>query len=478
MKKRYVGGRNVMVAGIMLSQKRANKTTCASKRSGSFEIIDSIKGYLLGISEKRRHGFESLVEECHSDASAGAQHAPFGVDPVFLPTTSMYRDEFLLSDHYPRRSVIPDVKPGNGPFTAAPIELINNRTNVPYGFLPIQRFLPPQYVDKDKDFSIFFDVNFDSAQANNILDYIDQGFFFDRQTQAVILDGLYYNPDLLTFTYLKITVTIDPSGFYSLQRKIAPFSVDNYRTTTDLFRAFLEVIVNIMLVLDVIYELRQVYTDGRRYWWRWSNLFDWCHFIVQGSCWLFWVHLQLLYQRFDPRPRYYVYHDLEAEANFLALNASSDSGLLTEADGINVDDSSNTPTQYTNLAALNHMLLSAATISGELTSYRFLQMLSITMFLARLLQAMHFQPRLGLVTRTIVAAGTDILHWLLLFIIVWIYFVIAGHLSFGNTINEFSTIELSMLAVFKMTLGELALLEQFTLFIPTDEMLMAQLVRA
>ena len=475
MKKRYIGGRNVMVAGIMLSQKRLNMTDCSEVKGGAFEILESLQSHILGISRENRRNIANLVSECMSKPTSEIGHEPFGVDPVFLSTATMYDSSgsIRLSDFYPNTTLIPWTEPGSGA-PPAPVRLIGEDSGVPYGFIPIQYYVPPEYVDREKDFSIFFDVNLDNAQATNILNYIQQGFFFDRQTDAVILDGLYYNPDLLTFTYVKITITIDPSGFYRLERKVTPFSVDNYRTSTDLFRTLLEVVVSMMLLVNVFYEFRQMYRDGRRYWHHASNLFDWCHFGVQAAAFIIWIDLQKHYQRFQPRPRYYVYRNLEAPANYLALNKSADTNLLTENDGVRPD--MNEATENTNLAAVNHMLMSASTISDKLSGYHFAQMLSIVMFLVRLLSALHFQPRLGLVTRTIKAAGTDIMHWMLLFMMVWLAFVVAGHLSFGNTVYEFSTIELAMLSVMKMTLGELDMLEQFILFVPTDKMLAAQLV--
>eukprot|EP00947_MAST-08B_sp_MAST-8B-sp1_P001686 g1686.t1 len=482
MKRRYVGGRNVMVAGLMLSQKRLNVARCGSKRSGAFEILESLKNYALSLPQRNRRKFEELVQECRAsevaDATIRANHVPFGVDPMFLPTAAMFQarlSPLAVVDHYPNLTLTPPVPPGGSSTSPEQIRLVNN-VGIPFGFIPVSSLLPAAYIDEEKDFSIFFDVNLDKAGATKILDYIEQGFFFDRQTRAVILDGLYYNPDLLTFTYLKITITIDLSGFYRLERKVTPFRIDNFRSSWDLLRVLLVAVINSMLVVNVLFELRQMYKHGWRYWHHLSNLFDWCHFAVQASCWLLWINLQGMYQRFNPRSRYYVYRTLDPEANYLGLNVSDDASLLTKADGISAgDDAEIRPAQYTNLAAINHMLMSASTISSELSAYHFAQMASVVMFLIRLLQAMNFQPRLGLVTRTIADTATDIMHWMLLFAMVWAAFVVAGHLSFGSTVYEFSTIELAMLSVLKMTLGELDMLAQFVLFIPKDKMFVAQL---
>ena len=62
--------------------------------------------------------------------------------------------------------------------------------------------------------------------------------------------------------------------------------------------------------------------------------------------------------------------------------------------------------------------------------YRGSQLVSLTFFVLRGLKSMHFQPRLGLVTQTIMMALTNLIHFAILFVMVLLIYSIMGHLTF------------------------------------------------
>jgi hypothetical protein len=52
-------------------------------------------------------------------------------------------------------------------------------------------------------------------------------------------------------------------------------------------------------------------------------------------------------------------------------------------------------------------------------------------FVFRILKSLDFQPRMGLVTRTMAAAMGDLLHFCILFMFVYLGYAIVGHFLFG-----------------------------------------------
>ena len=71
-----------------------------------------------------------------------------------------------------------------------------------------------------------------------------------------------------------------------------------------------------------------------------------------------------------------------------------------------------------------------AEIQDGFTNYRGWQLVSLTFFVLRGLKSMHFQPRLGLVTQTIMMALTNLIHFVILFVMVLTIYSIMGHLTF------------------------------------------------
>uniref|UniRef100_A0A7S0QUI0 Polycystin cation channel PKD1/PKD2 domain-containing protein n=1 Tax=Pyramimonas obovata TaxID=1411642 RepID=A0A7S0QUI0_9CHLO len=70
--------------------------------------------------------------------------------------------------------------------------------------------------------------------------------------------------------------------------------------------------------------------------------------------------------------------------------------------------------------------------------------------------ARSFQPRVGVLTRTILKGLDDLLHFAFVLCLVFIIYAMVGLLIFGPTVQRFSTFLISSRTVFAMMLGEFA----------------------
>lgn len=66
-----------------------------------------------------------------------------------------------------------------------------------------------------------------------------------------------------------------------------------------------------------------------------------------------------------------------------------------------------------------------------------------------------FQPRLGVVTRSLWLAGPDLIHFFIVAAMVFIGYAMMGYLIFGNAIAKFSTFGNSVNTCFEMLLGNI-----------------------
>ena len=80
--------------------------------------------------------------------------------------------------------------------------------------------------------------------------------------------------------------------------------------------------------------------------------------------------------------------------------------------------------------------------------------------IVRLLKTLDFQKRMGIVTRTLFAALTDLGHFGVLFSIVFGAFALLAHVSFGNAVYGFSTYSQAVLTCFNMLLGHLDVIDE------------------
>jgi len=81
--------------------------------------------------------------------------------------------------------------------------------------------------------------------------------------------------------------------------------------------------------------------------------------------------------------------------------------------------------------------------------------INILLLIVRCLKRMEFQPRLGVVTRSLSLAGADLIHFALVAAMVFIGYAMMAHLIFGNSIFVFATFERSVNTCFEILLGNI-----------------------
>jgi hypothetical protein len=75
---------------------------------------------------------------------------------------------------------------------------------------------------------------------------------------------------------------------------------------------------------------------------------------------------------------------------------------------------------------------------GFRTSQNFVNGVALLMMILRLLKNLDFQPRLGLVTRTLQIAIVNLTHFLAVFGAVFFTYSVFGFVAFGGELEQFS----------------------------------------
>jgi len=88
------------------------------------------------------------------------------------------------------------------------------------------------------------------------------------------------------------------------------------------------------------------------------------------------------------------------------------------------------------------------------TTQNFVNGVCLLFMIMRLLKNLDFQPRLGLVTRTLQIAIVNLTHFMVVFFMVFGAYAIFGHVAFGGELEQFSTFKLSLNACFGILLGD------------------------
>merc|ERR1719399_1652083 len=72
----------------------------------------------------------------------------------------------------------------------------------------------------------------------------------------------------------------------------------------------------------------------------------------------------------------------------------------------------------------------------------------------RLFKTFNAQPRLGIVTRTLSSSANDMMHFLLVFLTIFISFIVSGTVLFGQDLDDFATWDRSLVTCFRCMMGD------------------------
>ncbi|CAI5483594.1 unnamed protein product [Closterium sp. Yama58-4] len=388
---RTVSQYNSVLVGLVIVQYRWNSDRCANSRF-------------------------HFQEACVGGESARA----FGVNPVFLPSSSLYN---------PNVAVTNTTAFTNQPF-ANPFEL--NAKGLPFAF---------QQLPGSGRFPIVFDVNLDNAGATRRLQYLVDGFFIDNYTRTIHVGLITRNANEHLFTATKATLTVQSGGSMEGVFQVQPVNVEYYNMndSTNVARLVVELLFVAAVAWSIVEEVKEMLwtwkVQRRSFWhyaskgWTWV---DWLSIALQITCIAIWISVAVMRaQGFSIQPHYDIYYTLDDNPRYWSLP--------------------NPPVGY-------QSAMSAVDTLGFITNlcavYFALQGINVFIIVLRLLKLMDFQPNMGVITRSLRVALPSLLHFFILFFVVFVAYATYGYLVFGMTLVQFSTLWLSLQTCFYMMVGQ------------------------
>lgn len=391
---RKVAG-NRLVSGVLIQAKQRKRVTC-----GRGELA-------FGKSE---FAFSDLVRMCPSEFEESTES--YGVDPVFLPTSSMYRADLDVNNYYN---------------TSDPSEM--SEKGYPYGF-------KYRNLQAEAGFFVFLDINFSQERCGAYLQYLEDGFFINSYTSEVKVMFIVYNGFHGVFAYVVTTFSFDEGGTVYMGVEVSTFKGAPYQTTTDVVRLVLEIMFGLLLIVNLVGELFELYGESVKYgsissYFNFWNLIDWANM----GCFLYLFYIwsmryTVMMGEYQPKIRYNVYNDLFSEANYV--------------NNINQHE----------MDHLLEMFHKTIVIVGDIKAYMEVNGICMLLVMLRLLKLLDFQPKLGLITKTIFKAASDLGHFMIIFVFVVGIYTVQAYYLFGNSIEDFSNPGAAFNTCFNMLMGD------------------------
>mmetsp|Transcript_40849 Transcript_40849/g.83567 ORF Transcript_40849/g.83567 Transcript_40849/m.83567 type:complete len:1272 (-) Transcript_40849:1118-4933(-) len=412
---RYVTPFNKLVGAIMVTQTRRTPSNCT-------EVINEFVQAF------------STADPCISDAKDGT---PYGLDPVFLPTSGEYdgklSPEDFFSDH--ERMQLTFKK------TTTEGETVTEKIpSNPLGFFPHQYDTVLREEKKSSliweegvdTFKQFFDERVTAERAQQMLNYMKDGRWIDGRTTDVEVEFVTFNADLNRFTFVGFEFRWQPGGSILWNYRLQTIAMDIYDVDWGTAQFVGEIFCMLMLGMNVLTELMDISICLRTYQIRQylsapGNWFDWAHFILMIASWVAWLQHWRRTDTFTMMPSYPVIHDLSNSARFFQTNAEAEVEFL-------------------------EFMKDVRTSADMVAEYSAFSSICIVLFVLRMLKALDFQPRMGVVTQTIAHSLVDVIHFLMLWSLVFIGYACVGTLLFGHQFRSFSTVQNACITIGSMIL--------------------------
>eukprot|EP00898_Chlorokybus_atmophyticus_P003624 jgi/Chlat1/4262/Chrsp279S04224 len=397
-----VGLTNRILAGILLHTTRYQRDNCSDSR------------------------FANLLPDARCRLRE-ADNNPYGADPVFVRSSKFYIEAAARDPHKYYRRVRCKFYPGD-----------INEHGVPYGFFP----MPAVKNFRPIGFPAVVAIDLNAEEAATFVDYLKDGFFIDQvQTKDLYMQFVTYNVVLQLFTSFRVHFGFNDGGSISINPYIVCVSVEHYNSTTKCIRAALELLLLLCIGAEVYFEGSDIYRTWvktgsllayyRSFW----NYVDAASIALLFTAVITWVAFLLQYAtRFDT-PVFY---------NIYAATGSDRFGphaLELNADG----------------QGLQNFVAMLAKVNMLASTWRFylaVNSINIVLMLLRTLKLCDFQPRMGLLTRTLVRAAVDLGHFFFLAFLVFLCYAMLALIAFGETIQDFSQLWLACVTLFQMLLGD------------------------
>ena len=363
---RFLGPNNVIVIGPLISQLRFRARECNIK-SSRFEGFLQEKEFSCRFTEFR---------DANGELTTEISTASYGIDATLSDQSSIYRESnwALLGD--------------------------DDAQALPHGFSYAQGSGRSKVRD-NFEFPVLFDVNFNLSKATQLMAYLDEGNYIDDQTAEVHLMILTFNPIAGLWGLTKLKWVALAGGNWGFEQSTAVIDLDRYYTNDDRVQAGIEVLFCVVLLWFMIKEFREM-NQARMsdagligYLSSFENLLDLTTYSLLMIAAVVWLNINFGRARsaIEPRMSIPVYEDFFAQKDLLRMKADEQEQL-------------------------EDYFFNFVTLQEDLTLYRTITMAALLVMVIQLVAKLNFHPRLGVISRTLLAAASDLVFFFILFIFI------------------------------------------------------------
>eukprot|EP00271_Cylindrocystis_brebissonii_P004620 TRINITY_DN163_c0_g1_i3.p1 TRINITY_DN163_c0_g1~~TRINITY_DN163_c0_g1_i3.p1 ORF type:complete len:1325 (-),score=113.59 TRINITY_DN163_c0_g1_i3:2581-6555(-) len=272
------------------------------------------------------------------------------------------------------------------------------------------------------------DISLNLQEATNLVQYIMDGYFYDGQTTSSNVELITYNVIEKYFTFTKVELTFQTGGKVAAACSVNTVKVGLYRQARDWIRFALEILFGAALLWTIFKEIVQFLKSEKLAYFQdiWSYMDVISDAIMAAGVGMWIYHVVGQANDFQAHVKYNIYRTLPGD--FFQL--------LTPADG-----------DYKSTSELGEALKVFKNVDDMISLnkiYFSLQGINCFLMVLRVLKFMNFQPRMGVITRTLAKAANSLFHFLILISVMFLGYALFGYIAFGQYLEQFRSIPVAL----------------------------------
>eukprot|EP00854_Cymbomonas_tetramitiformis_P015579 gene15579-18470_t len=270
-------------------------------------------------------------------------------------------------------------------------------------------------------FHVWLDINLNAQRAQDMVKYMEDGLYIDDQTKQVTVQLVTYNAQLHFFANSEINFQFEDTygGLINIVKSVQTVNIELYTTFSGQVRAVFEMMFLVLVMLSAVNEGREAYHIYQEtgsvagYFKSGWNYIDITSIGMNFVTLCLWINFIFTDARtFSMEPRYHAMASLTGKGRWLMRNQD------------NVEDFDRVINRFQEMSRMTDFQVEYMMQNG----------LNSFFLIMRILKLCDFQPRMGIITRTLAVAASDLYHFFLLLFIIFIGYTITGHLLFGTTL--------------------------------------------
>lgn len=261
------------------------------------------------------------------------------------------------------------------------------------------------------------------------LDWLQEHGWIDLQTASVAVRMYILNPDLGAYLHVTINIVNLESGevlpYLSAQSFIAEPYQNMALIAADVIFLLLLLQITVNSAVEIVYSI--LFGQFRRYF---KDVWHWIHMLT-ALCGFSIVALWITaVTKFDA-------------VKILSLQLAESQEKLVQGE---------VALEYPERLETLHIELNS--LESFLMVYRMVVSYYTLFIISRFFESFQAQPRLAMVTKTLVLCATDLIHNMIIIMLCWFGYAVAGMFIFGRRMYNFSSFEMSVNTCFLVMLGD------------------------